>query len=99
MLQFRVVAVTFIAHESVGAVDLHPLVVGSNFVEASEDLASSFERDVGVLSTPDVEQFGLDLCSACHGVILLAGAEGAGVNVGRVETDRSAYLRIHRGAE
>src|ERR1700747_686491 len=99
MLQFRVVAVTFIAHESVGAVNLDPLVVGSNFVEASEDLASSFDRDVGVLSTPDVEQFALDLRSACQRVILLASAEGARVNVGRVETDSSAYLGIYRRAE
>jgi hypothetical protein len=77
MFQLWVVAVTFIAHESVGAVDLDPLVVGSNFVEASEDLPSSFDRDVGVLSTPDVEQFALDVRSACQRVILLASTEGA----------------------
>src|SRR6201997_3500848 len=99
MFQFWVVAVTFIAHESVGAVHLDPLVVGSNFVEASEDPPSSFDRDVGGLSTPDVEQFALDLRSACQRVILLASTEGARVNVGRVETDRCAYLGICRGAE
>ena len=47
MFQFRVVAVTFIAHKSVRSVYLNPLVVGSNFVEASEDLPSSFDRDAG----------------------------------------------------
>ena len=55
MFQFRVVAVTLIAHKSMGAVDLDPLVVGSYFVEASKDPPSSFERDMGVLSAPDVE--------------------------------------------
>src|SRR5215469_1663219 len=82
MFQFWVVAVTFIAHKSVGAVDLDPLVAGSNFVEASEDLPSSFERDVRVLSAPNVEQFTLDLRSAGQRVILLASTEGARVNVG-----------------
>src|ERR1700733_187748 len=79
IFQFWVVAVTFIAHESVGTVDFDPLEVGSNFVEASEDLTSSFDRDVGVLSTPDVKQFALDLRSACQRVILLASTERARV--------------------
>jgi hypothetical protein len=95
MFQFWVVAVTLIAYKSVGAVDLDPLVVGSNFVEASEDLPSSFERNMGVLSAPDVEQFTLDLGSAGQRVILLSGTEGARVNVCRVETDRCAYLGVH----
>ena len=47
MFQFRVIAVAFITHESVGAVDFDPLVVRPDFVEASENPASSFERDVG----------------------------------------------------
>src|ERR1700722_9475144 len=55
MFQFRIVAITFIAHKSVSAVDLDPLVIGSHLVEPSEDLSSSFERDVRILPAPDME--------------------------------------------
>src|SRR5438046_9660312 len=95
MFKFWVVAVTFIAHKTLAPVDLDPLVVGSYFVEASEDPSSSFERDMGVLSAPDVEQFTLDLRSVGQRVILLASTEGARVNISRVETDRRAYLGVH----
>ena len=81
MFQFWVVAVAFIAHKGVGAVDLNPLVVGSNFVQASEDPSSSFQRDMGILPAPDVEQFTFDLGSAGQRVVLLASAERAGMNV------------------
>src|SRR5579862_2379924 len=99
MFQFWIVAVAFIAHKSVRAVDLDPLVVGSHFVEAREDLSSSFERDVRVLTPPDMEQLTLDLRSAGQRVILLASTEGTRVYVGRVETDRCTYFLVHRSAD
>lgn len=70
-----IVARTLIAQESMGAVDFKPLKVDAGFVETRLDFIATFERYVRVLSSPDVEEFPLDLVRPRERVIVFAGAE------------------------
>ena len=72
---------------------------GVDLVQASQKLHAAFGRDVRVLASPGHEEFALNIRGAGEGVVLLAFAERAGVNVGRVKADRAAYFGVHGGAE
>src|SRR5258708_1752067 len=95
----RVVAGAFIAHESMRAIDLVPGKTRTNFLETRFDQIAAFERDVGILASPDVQQFSLDFAGAFERVDLHSRAEAALVNVSGIEADRRQDVRVHRGAE
>jgi hypothetical protein len=97
--EFGIVAEAFVAHESVGSVDLVPAEAGAKFVESGEDLHAAFEGDVGVLTAPDHEEFPLDVFGALEGVVVHALAEAAFVDVGGVEAGGGRDVGVHGGAE
>ncbi len=96
--EFWVVADAFVAHEGVGAVDLVPGEACAEFIEAREDGHAAFGGDVGVLATPDHEEFTLDVFRAIEGVVS-AFTEGAFMDVSGVEAGRGEDVGIHCGAE
>ena len=62
-----IVARAFVAQEGVLAVDLDPLEIDSGFFQTGVDPDPAFERHMGILPTPDVEEFSMDFARAFEG--------------------------------
>ena len=97
--QLRVVARTFVAEKGVRAIDFMPLKARVNFIEAVEERHAAIRGDVRVLAAPGHEELALDVSRSGERVVVLALAEGAGVQVSGIEADRSSNLRVHGAAK
>ena len=97
--EFGIVAVAFVAKEGVGAVEFVPRKICAGGGEGGVNFGAAFGGYVRVLAAPDHEQLGLYFRDAGKGAVVHAGAEGAFVDIGRVETGGGEHVGIHRGAE
>lgn len=73
--ELRIVTWTFVAEEGMCSVDLEPVEADISCVEASEDRGSTIERNVRILSSPDHEEFAVNLGSSRERIVVLAETE------------------------
>jgi len=68
--ELRVITVALVAHECVRAVHLQPLEICLGFVQPRLDQVTAGERNVRILTSPDVQQFALDFACPFERVVL-----------------------------
>ena len=96
-----VVARPFVAQKGVGGVKFEPLIVRPSFLEDLMNLDPSFERDMGVLSSPNHQQFAADrpVPGTLEGIVRHAKAQPSGVgfelvDIRGIKTDTGQDFRI-----
>ena len=94
-----IVTWAFIAQERVGPVHFVPSEVQAGLVEASPNSGTALQGNMGILPAPEEQEFARYLGGARQGVIALALAKGARVDVGGIETDGGRDVRLHRRPE
>src|SRR5262245_2246126 len=89
----------FVPHEGVLAVELVPGVVDARSGQRGADGVAAFLGNVRILPAPDHGDLALDLRDAVQGIVPLALAQAALVDVSGIEADRRLDLRVHGAAE
>ena len=69
-----IVTVAFIAQERMRGIQFYPLEENAGFLEPCLYLVAAFERNMRILSSPDVQQFALDLAGPRKRIVVLAFA-------------------------
>ena len=93
--QFRVITVTLVAHERMGAIDFQPLEVRAYLLQPGLDQGASGKRNVGILPPPYMQQLALYLGRPGERVVVLAQAQAVAVNIGGIKANSCEYVGIH----